>query len=152
MLLKLNERTNLINVFYTGDFYQNTDYFIIILFIWLMGVDFMSGLLIVYLTGLLLGGALFALMFYFSKEMDNLKRNAILLGLGVLAVVGGLWFGDFEGMPISLIGVGIFTLPLLLLIGGKRPLGRKFFVIAVLLPMVVFSYTALATLMIPILS
>src|SRR5690606_19523183 len=104
-------------------------------------------LLIVYFTGLLLGVALFALTFYFSKEMESLKRSIILLAIGALVVIGGLLIGGFEGMPVSLIGVGIITLSLLLLIAGKRPLVRKtIFATAVLLPLVVFSFTALSTI------
>lgn len=103
-------------------------------------------LLVVYFLGLLLGTVVFALTFYFSKEMDNGKRNAIPLVIGILVILGGLLIGGFEGMPISLMGAGIFSLSLLLLIAGKRILVRKaIFVLAVLIPLGVFSYTTLSS-------
>lgn len=64
------------------------------------------GLLIVYATGLLIGVALVAIS-YFSKELDHKKRNICVAVIGVLAIIGGLVIGGFEGMPISTIGIGI---------------------------------------------
>jgi hypothetical protein len=104
------------------------------------------GLLIVYLAGLLLGVAFYALTIYFSKEIDNKKRNIIVAGIGVLVVIGGLMIGGFNGMPISVIGVGILTVAILLMIVGNRLLGRKvIFAIAVLVPLIFFTYNSLDT-------
>ncbi|SNT56743.1 hypothetical protein SAMN05444672_1562 [Bacillus sp. OK838] len=98
------------------------------------------GLLIVYATGLLIGVALVALS-YFSKELDHKKRSIFVAVIGVLAIIGGLVIGGFEGMPISTIGIGILTVSILLLIAGNRSLVRNVvFALVVLVPLAVFIY------------
>ncbi|WP_018708848.1 hypothetical protein [Siminovitchia fordii] len=83
------------------------------------------GLMIVYLTGLLLGIGFYALTFYFSKEMDGFKRVAFLVVVSLTTVVGGLLIGGFAGMPVSLIGAGILSVAFLLWIGERGPLWKK---------------------------
>ncbi|AOH57431.1 hypothetical protein ABE28_024090 (plasmid) [Peribacillus muralis] len=98
------------------------------------------GLLIVYATGLLIGVALVTLS-SFLKELDHKKRSIFVAVIGVFAVIGGLVIGGFEGMPISIIGIGILTVPILLLFAGNKSMIRNMvFAIVVLVPLAVFIY------------
>ena len=100
------------------------------------------GLFIVYSTGLIIGVALIALS-YFLKEWDNRKRNSMVAVIGVLAIIGGLVVGGFDGIPISAIGVGILTVAILLFIAGNQSIIRKIvFALAVLVPLAIFVYAA----------
>ncbi|MGE7879759.1 hypothetical protein [Peribacillus muralis] len=98
------------------------------------------GLLIVYATGLLIGVALVALS-YFLKELDHKKRSIFVAVIGVFAIIGGLVIGGFEGMPISIIGIGILTVAILLLFAGNKSMVRNMvFSLVVLVPLAVFIY------------
>lgn len=83
------------------------------------------GLMVVYLTGLLLGCAIYILTFFFSKDMDDIKRIAILVVISLTAVIGGLAVGGFGGMPVSLMGAAVLTVSFLLWIGERSPLWKK---------------------------
>lgn len=98
------------------------------------------GLFIVYSIGIIIGVALTALSSFY-KELGNQKRNIFVAAVGVIAIIGGLIIGGFEGMPISTIGIGILTVAILLFIFGKNTAIRNIVLaIAVLVPMAIFIY------------
>lgn len=102
------------------------------------------GLLIVYLTGLVLGIGCFALTFYFSKEIELRKRMSILIVISIFGILGGLVIGGFEGMPVSVVGAGILTIALLLKIEEKSLLWRKIIFISIIFgSLAVFAYEIL---------
>ncbi|MGM0941362.1 MAG: hypothetical protein ACQEWU_10425, partial [Bacillota bacterium] len=82
-------------------------------------------LLIVYFIGLLIGVIFYSLTFYFSEELSDDKRKIVTGVSGLLCIIGGLVVGGFKGMPISLVGLGIFTVAILLWVGGKNLIFRK---------------------------
>ncbi|MGE7187008.1 hypothetical protein ACQKKK_24485 [Peribacillus sp. NPDC006672] len=101
------------------------------------------GLFIVYATGLLIGVALIALS-YLLKNLDDKKRNLFTVVIGILTVIGGLIVGGFEGMPISIIGIGILTVSILLLVAGNNPMIRNVVLaLVVLVPLAVFMYAGI---------
>lgn len=101
------------------------------------------GILIVYATGLFIGVALIALS-YLLRYLDNKERNLYTAGVGILTVIGGLLVGGFEGMPISIIGLGILTISILLFIAGNKPKIRNIVLaFSILAPSAVFMYVGI---------
>lgn len=101
------------------------------------------GLFIVYATGLLIGVALIALS-YLLKNLDDKQRYLYTAIVGILTVVGGLMVGGFEGMPISIIGIGILTVSILLFVAGNKPLLKKVILaLMVLVPLAAFMYVGI---------
>jgi len=51
--------------------------------------------------------------------------------------------GGFEGMPLSVLGLGVITIPIVLIIMGKKPLWHKYiftFIVLFVVGMFAFSY------------
>lgn len=79
-----------------------------------------------YLIGLIAGLAVYAITYIFNKDMPNKKRAKIVSIIGTLVLLISLFIiGGFEGMPIGLASLGIFTSAILLAFLGKYPLWRK---------------------------
>ncbi|RLL48448.1 hypothetical protein D8M04_04085 [Oceanobacillus piezotolerans] len=63
--------------------------------------------------------------------------------VGIAIVFGGLLVGGFEGMPLSVIGLGVITIFIILMIMGKKSLWRKYiftFIVLFVVGMFAFSY------------
>ncbi|TDL78551.1 hypothetical protein [Peribacillus frigoritolerans] len=104
----------------------------------------MNIFIIMYLVGLLTGIGFYALTHFFSKEMNYKKRISIVAIIGMLAAVGSSVMSGFKGMPFILLSIGIFTIPVLIIVLGKKPLSRKFiFTIIVLFVAGAFTFSAL---------
>lgn len=99
---------------------------------------------ILYLVGLLIGIGLYALTYFFSKEgMEEKQKPLFLFIAGIAIVLGGLVVGGFEGMPLSVLGLGVITIPIVLFITEKIPLWRKYiftFLVLFVVGMFAFSY------------
>jgi len=97
-----------------------------------------------YLLGLLIGVGLYILTYFFSKEgMEEKQRPLFLFIAGIAIVLGGLVVGGFEGMPLSVLGLGVITIPIVLIIMGKKPLWHKYiftFIVLFVVGMFAFSY------------
>lgn len=65
---------------------------------------------VLYLVGLLIGIGFYSLTFFLSKEMKDKERQLYLFAGGSAIVLGGLIVGGFEGMPISIVGLGVITI------------------------------------------
>ncbi|WP_010093230.1 YesK family protein [Ornithinibacillus scapharcae] len=100
--------------------------------------------MVLYLLGLLIGIGFYTLTYLFSKEMKEKKRSIFLFTVGIVIILVGLVIGGFEGMPLSLLGLGVITISIITLIMANKALWRKYiFVFIVLIIIVVFAFSYL---------
>lgn len=100
---------------------------------------------ILYLVGLLIGVGLYALTYFFSKEGMKEKQKPLFLFIaGIATVLGGLVVAGFEGMPLAVLGLGVITISIVLIVTGKFPLWRKYiFTFLVLFVVGIFTFSYL---------
>ncbi|GGH87766.1 membrane-bound ClpP family serine protease [Pullulanibacillus pueri] len=94
-----------------------------------------------YFLGLLIGIGYYVLTHLIFKEIKENKSILFLLGAGL--VVLGLVVGGFGGMPISVLGIGILTIAVILIMTGKHFLWRKYiftFIVLVIVGITSFVY------------
>lgn len=95
----------------------------------------------VYLIGLIIGLGLYALTYFFVKEMKNKNRVLAVAIIGALCLIGSVTvIGGFEGMPIGVLSLGILSISLLLAFFGKSLVWKKSIYAFVIL--FVLSYSA----------
>lgn len=96
-----------------------------------------------YLLGLIIGIGFHTLTYFFSKELEEKKRSFFLFIVGFAIVFGGLLIGGFEGMPLSVVGLGVITIFIIIIIIGKKSLWRKYiftFIVLFVVGIFVFSH------------
>ncbi|CDQ39162.1 MULTISPECIES: hypothetical protein [Virgibacillus] len=95
-----------------------------------------------FLIGLLIGLAIYALTYLFVKAMDNKKRVLVVAIIGGLSLIGSLTvIGGFEGMPFGVLSLGILAISIVLALFGQSSLGKKLIYTIVIL--FIISYSAL---------
>lgn len=76
--------------------------------------------------------------------MDYKKRISIVAVIGIVVAVGSFVIGGFAGMPFTLLSVGILTIPILIMIFGKKSLWRKYILtVVVWLVASTFAFSAI---------
>ncbi|RYG72222.1 hypothetical protein EU245_11055 [Lentibacillus lipolyticus] len=79
-----------------------------------------------FLVGLLIGLAIYALTYLFVKTMDNKKRVLVVATIGSLSLIGSLTvIGGFAGMPFGVLSLGILAISIVLALFGQSSLGKK---------------------------
>lgn len=88
-------------------------------------------LLVMYLIGLILGLGFYALTHYFSKKHDYTVKLSIVAVIGILFVIGSFAIGGFGAMPYTALSIGILTIPIVIVLIGKKPIWRQYIFVGI---------------------